>query len=175
MKTLIVFRHGKSDWGADYRGDHSRPIAKRGRRAASTMGRFLALTEHLPDNVISSSARRAHETVELAHAAGSWECQIEIDDSFYEANVGIVLSRIRREADATEVLLIAGHEPTWSELVSHLSGGGQLRFPTAAMARIDLDIDHWSAVAPSTGRLIWLIPPRLLSDSGLEILGKCKR
>ena len=43
------------------------------------------------------------------------------------------------------------------------------------MARIDLDIDDWSAVAPSTGRLIWLIPPRLLSDSGLEILGKCKR
>jgi len=169
MKTLIVFRHGKSDWGANYRGDHSRPIVKRGRQAAATMGRFLALTGHLPDNVISSSARRAHETVELAHSAGSWKCQIEIEDSFYQANVDIVLSRIQREPDSTELLLIAGHEPTWSDLVSGLSGGGQLRFPTAAMARIDLDIHHWSAAAPATGRLIWLIPPRLLSDSGLEI------
>ncbi len=169
MKTLIIFRHGKSDWGADYPGDHSRPIAKRGRRAASVMGRFLALTGQLPDRVISSSARRAHETVELAHAAGGWECEIEIDDSFYEANVGIVLGRIRREPDTTEVLLISGHEPTWSELVSSLSGGGQVRFPTAAMARVDLDIHQWGAVAPGRGRLIWLIPPRLLSDGELKI------
>ena len=42
MKRLLVFRHGKSDWDADYGVDFERPLALRGQKAARTMGRFLA-------------------------------------------------------------------------------------------------------------------------------------
>ncbi len=66
MKTLIFFRHGKSDWDAEYHGDHNRPVAKRGRKAAKLMGRFLASTGQVPDSVVTSSALRARSTFELA-------------------------------------------------------------------------------------------------------------
>ena len=45
MKTLILLRHGKSDWKDDELVDHERPLAKRGRKAARAVGRFLRLAE----------------------------------------------------------------------------------------------------------------------------------
>ena len=42
MKNLILFRHGKSDWLADYTLDHDRPLAIRGKKAAKKMGIYLS-------------------------------------------------------------------------------------------------------------------------------------
>ena len=48
MKTLILFRHGKSDWSGGTENDHDRPVSKRGRTAAQVMGRFLTLARQVP-------------------------------------------------------------------------------------------------------------------------------
>ena len=48
-----------------------------------------------------------------------------------------------------------------------LIGGGELRFPTAAMARIDFEVDRWNRVRPATGSLVWFVIPRLLKAAGL--------
>ena len=74
--ALIVFRHSKSDWSADYGGsDLERPLAKRGRKAARAAGRFLAATE-VPDSVICSPALRARATLDLASEARDWEWSV---------------------------------------------------------------------------------------------------
>ena len=36
MKSILLFRHGKSDWNANYKEDHDRPLSKRGIIAAKT-------------------------------------------------------------------------------------------------------------------------------------------
>ncbi|WP_424522101.1 SixA phosphatase family protein, partial [Rubrivirga sp.] len=56
MKTIILLRHGKSDWEADYDGDHQRPLAKRGQKGARKMGRFLTTARSVPDRALTSSA-----------------------------------------------------------------------------------------------------------------------
>ena len=66
MKSIIFFRHGKSDWYADYDVDHNRPLAKRGIKAAKKMGIFLSELGQLPDIAVSSTAIRAKTTVGLA-------------------------------------------------------------------------------------------------------------
>ena len=66
MKSVILFRHGKSDWNASYGSDHERPLSKRGVHAAMRMGRFLAEKNQIPDLVISSTALRAQSTAKLA-------------------------------------------------------------------------------------------------------------
>ena len=167
MKTIILFRHGKSDWDAGYAADHDRPLAKRGRNAAATMGAMLARAGQLPDRVLTSSAVRARETVRLAAEAGSWTCPVEVVPEFYESSPARVLARLREEDDAASSLLLAGHEPTWSTLASELTGGGFLRFPTAAMARIDLEIEGWSHIEQDRGTLVWFLIPRLLKSAGL--------
>jgi hypothetical protein len=41
-----------------------------------------------------------------------------------------------------------------------------VKFPTAALARIDLPIDRWREAGFGMGVLIWLVPPRVLSKAG---------
>ena len=70
--SIIIFRHGKSDWNAVYGKDHDRPLSKRGINASKKMGLFLKKKNQIPDIVISSSAERAKTTAELAIKAGTW-------------------------------------------------------------------------------------------------------
>lgn len=163
MLSLILFRHGKSDWSADNGNDRDRPLAQRGVRAARTMGAFLASTGQLPDKVLCSPAQRARETVNLASRQGNWPCPIEIAEQLYESNAKQVLGFLQAHQDETSTLLLTGHEPIWSELCSRLVGEhANIRFPTAAMARIDLPIRHWQDIRFGCGELRWLMPPKLL-------------
>lgn len=163
MKTLLLFRHGKSDWKADFDTDHERPLAKRGRKAAKVMGRLLTAFGQEPDSIISSTALRTRQTLEIAAGAGNWQAPIRFSEALYLASVGAVLDKIRTEPDTTDCLLFVGHEPTCSEMISELIGHADVRFPTAAMARIDLDVKRWADVTTGDGLLMWLIPPRLFS------------
>jgi phosphohistidine phosphatase len=164
MPTLILLRHGKSDWRADYGGDdRARPLARRGRKAARRMGRFLARAGQVPDAAITSPALRAEETLQLAMAGGGWTCRARSTEALYGGGVSGLLTEIHEEPPTTGVLLAVGHEPTWSEATALLIGGGRLRLPTAALARIDLEVDRWEEVGPGSGVLAWSVAPRLLT------------
>jgi phosphohistidine phosphatase len=159
---LILLRHGKSDWQADYGDDRSRPLAQRGRKAAKRMGRFLSRAGQVPDAAITSPAVRADDTLRLAMEGGGWTCPVRMAPALYGGGVPGLFGEVRKEPATTDVLLAVGHEPTWSEAVAALIGGGEIRFPTGALARVDLDVDAWDEIAPGTGVLAWTIGPRLL-------------
>ncbi len=168
MKRILVFRHGKSDWHAEYGSDHDRPLARRGRAAARTMGHFLTRIDSLPDLVVTSTAVRAAETVRLAAQAGGWPCPIEATDQLYGASVESVLRLVHTLPEEHGTVLLAGHQPTCSAVVGRLIGGGELKFPTAAMARLDFAADSWRQVVPAGGMLAWLVTPKLLQKVGLQ-------
>lgn len=162
MPALILLRHGKSDWHADYGDDRDRPLARRGRKAAKAVGRFLARESQVPDAAITSPAARADDTLRLAMKAGGWTCPVRIADGLYGHGVSGLIAELHAEPNATGVLLAVGHEPTWSDAVTALTGGGRVRFPTAALARIEFDVDRWEDVQLGAGVLAWIVPPRLL-------------
>jgi phosphohistidine phosphatase len=119
----------------------------------------------VPELVISSTAVRARTTAELAAEAGGWGCPIERTSAFYDTDSGSVIAEIAAR-EAPPRLMVVGHDPTWSELVSLLAGGGAVRLPTAAVACLELPIDSWQAFAPGKGRLVWLVTPKLLQAAG---------
>jgi phosphohistidine phosphatase len=163
MPSLLLLRHAKSDWTADDAGDDRlRPLAPRGEKAAKRMGKFMARAGQVPDAAIVSPARRAQDTLDLAIAAGDWRCPTRPAEPLYGGGVSGLLGEIRAERATTQLLLAVGHEPTWSETAELLIGGGRVRFPTAALARVDLDVDRWDEVGPGTGVLAWTVVPRLL-------------
>ena len=127
------------------------------------MGRFLARADQVPDAAVTSPAVRAHDTLRLAMDGGGWTCPTRTAPSLYGGGVSDLLAEVRNEPAATGLLLAVGHEPTWSEAVSAFIGGGEVRLPTAAMARIDFDIDRWDEVGPGAGLLVWSVVPRLLA------------
>jgi phosphohistidine phosphatase len=129
------------------------------------MGSFLADSESIPQLVISSTAVRARTTAELAAEAGGWECPIVTLADFYTSDPDRVLDVLRETGDDVERVLIAGHEPTWSNLVAWLIGGGRVRMPTAAVACLDLRHERWIDLAPATCELRWLVTPKALKKS----------
>jgi len=168
-KTLILFRHAKSDWDSDTGLDHDRPLAQRGIEAAKAMGKLLSEVGHLPELAISSTALRARTTLELAIEGGDWGCRHELDERLYETNPPAALRFVKGLPRDLSSVMLVGHETTWSELTALLTGGGTVRFPTAGMVRLDFDCDSWHSIEPGSGELVWFIPPRFVTDGNLKL------
>jgi phosphohistidine phosphatase SixA len=92
---------------------------------------------------------------------GRWRCPIESDPALM-GDVAQLLARLASEPSSTKKLLIVGHEPTLSALVSALIGGGRIALPTAALAQVDLPIEGWPELSSATGELMWLVVPRIV-------------
>ena len=124
------------------------------------MGAWLAETEQAPQHCFVSSALRTRKTYEYAQRAGEWDAEMEVKPALYASDVSTYLSIIQQCPDHIDRLLIVGHEPTCSMTTSELVGDAEVRFPTAAMARIDLDISTWKTSLEGEGTLVWFMPPR---------------
>ncbi len=162
MKSVIFFRHGKSDWDAEYGPDHDRPLAKRGIKAARKMGKYLAETDQLPDLVITSTAERARRTATLAHEAGDWDASVRETRQLYDTSTSTVVDVLNELPDDVSTVVLVGHEPVWSMSIGMLTGGSVVHFPTAAMARLDFEVDQWTEVGYGRGKLAWLTAPKSL-------------
>ena len=163
MKTIILFRHGKSDWDSSAESDHERPLAKRGRLAADRMGKYLSEMGEVPDLAISSTAVRARDTLNRAVRSGDWPCRVEQLDDLYLPSPFTLLEVLQHQSDELVSVMLVGHEPAWSETLSLLVGGGRFRFPTAAMARVDVDSERWADLDFGLGNLRWMVTPKELA------------
>ena len=158
MKTILLFRHAKSDWTAET-PDHERPLAPRGKKAAVKMGRMLTAAGCEPERALVSSAVRTRQTLELAAEAGGWAGPARVTDALYEASPQAVLAEIQAEDDAAAIVVVVGHEPTTSRLASLLVGGGAFDVKTATVLRIDVPVVRWADVSAGRGHLSWMLSP----------------
>jgi phosphohistidine phosphatase len=166
-RSIVLLRHGKSDRAADGEPDLTRPLAPRGSRNAAAVGRLLSLVDEIPDLVLCSPATRARQTADLAAEAGKWSCPLEVCDELYLSALDPVMELIRRQLDSVDSVMVVGHEPTSSDLIAELVGGGSHRMATAGLARVELDVARWRQVAAGSGRLSWLLPSRLLEAAAV--------
>lgn len=162
-KLLLWMRHGKSDWPTPPIPDIERSLAKRGIKAARQMGHFLREVGSPPDRIICSDTQRTRMTHTLILKTSRFDVPVEFLDALYEATVQDCLGLLQKLPDSDQTVLMIGHEPTGSEFLSALVGGGQFRVPTAAIAQVALSIEHWSEVKPGCGELHWLVTPKLLA------------
>ena len=129
MKTVLFFRHGKSDWDAPYGRDHERPLAARGRKASDAMGRWLAEHGPLPDRILCSTAKRARQTCMRAVVAGDWKAPVSYHRSLYGATPETLLELIREQPAGAACIMLIGHQPTWSMTTGLLTREAIGHFP----------------------------------------------
>lgn len=163
MKRLLLMRHAKSDWDADYDTDHDRPLNGRGRKAADAMGKVLANAGQVPELVITSSAVRARTTVERAAASGGWSSRIDVTDDLYGTSPYGAIAVAAAAPDTVDSLMLVGHEPTWSGVVRHLTGAS-IRVKTATVVGIDLHIDQWRSL-PVIGEVVFVLQARMFTEN----------
>lgn len=158
MKQLLVMRHAKSDWSVG-RADHDRPLNRRGVEAAKAMGVAIARMGEAPELVISSTATRAATTAQLAAEAGDWESSLTYTGSLYGTSAQGALEVLLEADPAADTVMLVGHQPTWGNLVAHLTGGA-VAMKTATVAKIELYIRDWTDAPHSRGELVFLLQPR---------------
>jgi phosphohistidine phosphatase len=163
MKRLLLLRHAKSSWDGPRLADFERPLNERGLRAAPLIGRLLLRRKIRPDLVLSSPAERARRTAALVSEAAGLEAPTRYDERIYEATAERLVEVVSQIEEAVDELLLVGHNPGMEELLELLAGERRA-MPTAALARINLDVEKWSKVRAGSGRLEFHVRPRELEE-----------
>lgn len=165
MKILGLLRHAKSDWDDMALRDFDRGLNGRGRKGAALMGAHIRDHGITFDLVMASPAERVRRTLEASGIAAP----VEWRQDAYLADADTLMDIVRSAPDGTGPLLIAGHNPGLQDLLiwlvaperrDALFNEAAEKFPTAAFAVIELDIDRWSQCRPGSGRLAHFARPR---------------
>ena len=159
MKVLYLLRHAKSDWGNAALPDAARPLNARGLRAAPLIGEALRERKVLPNAIICSPAERAQQTAALVKAAAGLTAEVKYDERIYGADVARLLRVVEETDEAVGSLLLVGHNPGITEFCHYLTGETR-RFPTAALACLNLNMAAWREAHESCGNLNWMITPK---------------
>ncbi len=147
MKRLTLIRHAKSDWTDPDCGDFDRPLNNRGKKAAPLMGRRLAEKDLVPQQLLSSPAKRARKTsLLLAREFSLVKQEITFDDRLYEASLLTLIELLRELPDVAYVALVA-HNPGLSELGGWLCPAAPEWLPTCAALTLDLPVVSWGQVS----------------------------
>lgn len=168
MKTLILMRHAKSSWTADDLADHDRPLAPRGREAAPRVGAWLRKQKLQPQVILASSATRVQETLSLLRPALPADATVQVKKGLYMALPREILAEIGKVAAEIETLMVIGHNPGIGSLAHWLAGQGNAKeiqrlgekFPTAAVAVLDFDLESWRDVDGEGGTLRHFMTPK---------------
>ena len=174
MRSLLLMRHAKSSWDDPLLPDHDRPLAPRGLRDAPRIGRWLVREGHLPDRILCSSARRAQQTCEAVRAEIPSAPEPVFLPQLYEfGRISPLLDAIASHGGDARTLLVIGHNEALHDLARHLAAIGSeyamrelyQKFPTAAVAILDLDGENWPTALARLGRLVRFMRPKKLRES----------
>ena len=163
---LYLVRHAKSDWEDPALADRDRPLAARGRKAASTLAGHIERSGFSPALVLCSPARRTMDTLRLISGSFRDPVEILVEDELYGAPMGDLLRRLRRVPAPRPSVMLIGHNPGIEELARALvktESAVDLAegFPTAALAVVDFRGRSWG-VRPAVGDLVSFVTPREL-------------
>ena len=170
MKRLAILRHAKSSWADAGMDDFDRPLNDRGRKAAGRIGEELKARKLRFDLVLASSAARVRETIAGVGEEYEFGSDVRFDDSLYGASAEMLFAVVRALPEKMISVLIVGHNPGLEQVVAELTlddASGyrdrvEGKFPTAALAVIDLPVEQWEAVEVGVGTIVELIVPREL-------------
>jgi phosphohistidine phosphatase len=169
MKILGLLRHAKSDWDDMNQRDFDRGLNARGRKGAGVIGAHIRSHGVKWDKLIASPAVRVKLTLEGALPGITPVYDQKLYLASYDTIVETIEAHAGSGADEADAILIAGHNPglqdTLLELVSpskenDLFREAVVKFPTAAYAVLECDIEHWSQLKRYCAELVHFARPR---------------
>ncbi|MFO1240326.1 MAG: histidine phosphatase family protein [Sphingomonadaceae bacterium] len=174
MKTLTLFRHGKSGWDSPVSRDFDRPINERGSKGSKLIGEHaLTLGLHW-DHVVSSPAVRCTETLDAFWDGYGHILHPNWDRRIYLASGATLLDVVHELPDDANKVMMCGHNPGLEDLALMLVPdvrGDELRdeleakFPTASLAELQFNVEKWQDIREGTAHITRFIRPRDLDAS----------
>ena len=154
--NLFLLRHGEAEFGAGPGGDIARKLTFSGINQLSRLANLLKAKQIVFDLVLSSNAKRTQQSTEILTKLVSAK-KIQFLRELYEADAHQMLDFIQQSESEVTNLLIVGHNPTISTLVSYLTGEDFIQLQPGMMAKIEIITEKWKEVGRSTGILLEIL------------------
>jgi phosphohistidine phosphatase len=156
---LYFLRHGPAGDRETWQGsDRDRPLTAEGKKRIAREAKAIAdldLGIHL---VVTSPLVRARQTAQIVVD------ELDLRDALVEdERVGLGFSAeqlgdILRDHPKVSALMLVGHDPSMSQTIGTLIGGGDIDFKKGSLACVELH-----SGTQLCGRLVWLAAPKLLT------------
>jgi len=161
---LYLLRHGLAvERGTTgFENDSARPLTPKGRRQLRQIAAALKRLNLRCDLILSSPFRRAKQTAEIVATELKLKKRLKFSHALAPGGGAAILFRqLARMKPSPGKLLLVGHEPDLSRLVSLLVTGGrqlQMDFKKGGLCKLDAE----KLIAGKCATLAWLLTPKQL-------------
>jgi phosphohistidine phosphatase len=155
---LFVLRHGKAEPSTDGSGDSKRALTGDGKNEIRKIGKWMRKKKFGFDVIATSPLTRAYETAEIIARSLGRKKQLAVWEELAPGgDLDTICYHAAQSGEDAEVLL-TGHEPLLSMLVSRIISGDDsvsLIFAKGGLAKIR----NYSLNKRPSGDLEWLLTP----------------
>ncbi len=161
---LYILRHGEAVERGDptFKHDADRPLTVKGIQRTKLLAHTLRQLEVPLDVIFTSPLRRARETADIVERGLRLHGRVEFTQHLAPGgDVEKLVAQLNALRPAPRSLLLVGHEPDLSRLISMLATGGPnllLALKKGALCR--LEVEHLRCGRCAS--LEWLLPPRVV-------------
>ncbi len=159
---LFILRHGKAhDRSSKFRPDAKRPLTPEGEDAVRQVARGMRKLKLTFDLILTSPYARAARTAQIAAEVLEIKKVLLAESLKAEADVREVIGEINEHYGRAEKILLVGHEPHLSHLLSVLLTGRdglQIKLKKAGLAKVTVENLHCGKCAV----LEWVMTPKQL-------------
>jgi phosphohistidine phosphatase len=166
--NLYLLRHGIAvEPGTHgFTSDEDRPLTPEGRRKLEIIARAMRAMDLSYGLVLSSPYLRARETTEIITKALHLRTEVQFSDALVpSASPAKIISLIHHLAPPPADLLLVGHEPCLSKLISFLvcrKSGGAFVMKKGGLCKLSTE----SLQAGACAALDWLLTPKQMALMG---------
>ncbi len=159
---LYVLRHGDAGErdASNYTSDAARPLTPKGIKRTRQLANALRQMEVTFDTIFTSPLIRAHQTAEIIARSLGLEKQLrQASQLAPDHPLTDVIALIESTGAKAQAILIVGHEPSLSRLISLLCTGGMnlgLTLKKGGLCRLELG----EGKSQPNATLEWLLSPR---------------
>jgi phosphohistidine phosphatase len=148
MKSLILIRHAKSDWGNAGLPDFDRPLNERGKKNAPEMAKRLADKKIKIDAFVASPAKRAAKTAKFfTETFNKQKEEIIYVDDLYMAEPATFFKVISTLKDKYNTVAIFSHNNGITDFANLLTNVRIDNIPTCGVFAINIETDKWADFA----------------------------
>jgi len=158
MLTLHLLRHAKTNANSDSGLDFDRLLLEKGIRQSKMMAQFFKMNDFQPKFIFCSSAKRTRATLKEIQKLHALEHAVEFRKELYLASRRDLLSFLCEVKGNGDVFII-GHNNGLSDLITYLVDDFY-DLPTCSFVSITFDVDDWSEVSQSLGKVAVYFSPK---------------
>ncbi|WP_226390293.1 SixA phosphatase family protein [Penaeicola halotolerans] len=156
VKYLIVLRHGEAHSFLHQTSDFQRELTELGKQQIKSAANFIKEKELIPDVILASAATRTRQSAAIAFL--EMECNktaLYLKQELYSTSMEQIIEILSDQNSTIEKLMVVGHNPELSMLLTHLSGDGYITMDTGQVFILKTEIEEWYHLSADTCTIVF--------------------